>query len=137
MESLSDSVNGGEKMVGALMLDDSGQMEKRPQMDKVKPIIPFPFDHWPEGRRRKKRDDRRKSSIYAFIAISLFVVCATSAAVALNIHNLNPTLHNILIVTSFIFGVITLIALIVSTILLLRSCNDSAGTGTGLEMTNQ
>ena len=53
---------GGEKVVGALSVDDSGPMEKhsQSQMAKAKPIIiPFPKGHGPEGRRRNKRDIRR------------------------------------------------------------------------------
>ena len=92
MESLSDSVNGvnadvpldndgGEKVVGALLVDDSGYgpMEKRQnQMAKDEPIIiSFPFGHRPEGRRRMKRNARKKLKLYA-IGI---VVSASLAAV--------------------------------------------------------
>ena len=57
MESPSDSVNGvnadvpsdndgGEKVVRALLVDDSGSMVKHHQMDKSnRIIIPFPFAH--------------------------------------------------------------------------------------------
>ena len=74
MESPSDSVNvlnadvpldndGGEKAVGALLLNDSGPMEKRPQMVKDKRIIPFPFGHEPEAHRRKKRDAQSRKRV--------------------------------------------------------------------------
>ena len=97
-ESPSDSVNGvnadvplekdgGEKVVGALLVDDSGPMEKRPQMTDAKPIIiiPFPFDHTQDhlqnkdsGHRRKKRAMSKRTTrltggtaIAAIVAIGL------------------------------------------------------------------
>ena len=94
MESPSDSVNGvnaaepldnngGEKVVGALLVDDSGTMEKPSQLAEAKHIIPFLFGHGPEGHRRKKRDDSKCAKIMSIGAAVSFSMSALFGAVVL------------------------------------------------------
>ena len=83
MESPSDSVNGvnadvpldndgGEKLVGALLVDDYGPIEH---------IIPFPFDV-PVGRRRKKRDAHKCVKMLSLgTSAALFLSAIFSTAV--------------------------------------------------------
>ena len=93
-ESPSDSVNGvnadvpldndgGEKVVGARLVDESGPMEKRPQMTKDKHIIiPFPFGG-SEIRLRKKRDAHIRAMLFS---ISAFLVLDFATAFESTVH---------------------------------------------------
>ena len=87
--------DGGEKVVGTLLVDDSGSgpiLDKsQSQMDKAKRInIPFTFSGEPKGRLRKKRDARLKAIVYSIgtgIALIMGIIFAVKVAIMYNHKN--------------------------------------------------
>ena len=154
MESPSDSVNGvnavgpldndgSEKVVGTLLVDDSGPMEKRPQMAESKRIIiPFPFGNDDQQSRREKRAMDKTARILTGStagALAITIVLNVSALLMgfhisdvgkSNISSGYQNLHIVLI----IFGIISAVAagvLFISTIVhcVLNCAISGAGTG--------
>ena len=156
MESPSDSVNGVnadvpldndgvEKMVGALLVDDSGPKEIRPQMVKSKHIIiPFLFgndddDH--QSRREKRAMGKTARLLTQSTAVVLAITLVSNISALLmgfqisdvEKSNISSGYQNLQKVLS-IFGIISAVAagvLLISTIVhcVLNCANSGAGTG--------
>ena len=91
-ESPSDNVNGvnadvplgndgDENVVGALSVDDSGTMKKRPQIAKSKRIIPFQFDNYDQSKNHSIRKKRNAQKIAIGLAIAFIVATVYNATV--------------------------------------------------------